>query len=63
MSYHSYFNKNLSNIEEVITDGEVVQAIISGLGPRGRAVGNTFRVAPVYTPGELVESPSLQVLH
>lgn len=39
--------KNIGNIDRVITDGEVVGTSIRGLGPIGRTVGNTFRVAPV----------------
>lgn len=55
MSYYSRFNKNLANVDQVITNGDVVRAIARGLGRRGNAVGETFRVTPVYTPGELAE--------
>lgn len=53
VSYYSCFNKNLANIDEVITYDEAVQALIRGLGPKGKVVGNTFKVAQIYTPRKL----------
>lgn len=54
-SYYNCFNRNLGNIDQVVTDGKVVRALIRDLGARRREVGNTFRVVSVYTPGKLAE--------
>lgn len=54
-SYYNRFNKYLANINQVITDGDVVRVFVMDLRCRRKAMGNTFRVAVFYTLGELAE--------
>lgn len=54
-NYHSRFNKNLADIDQVISEEEFLRALSSGLRPRGIVVNDNHKVMPFHNPKKLAK--------
>lgn len=54
-NYYNHFNRNLTKIDHVIIEWEIVQAFVRVMVLKGQAVKHTFRVTPAYNLEELAE--------
>lgn len=50
------FTKNLVDIDQVVSDEEVVRAFITGLGTRNTTFNDIICVIPIYNPEEMMKS-------
>lgn len=55
-SYYSRVNKNLADIDQVISEEEVVRAFTSRLSPRGSVVNDNHKVMPVHNSEKLAKT-------
>lgn len=51
--YYSCFYTNLVDIDQVVSEGEVVRVFMRSLGLKGVAVKDNHKVMPVHNPEEL----------
>lgn len=56
-SYYNFFNKNLMEVDKVISKGEVVRTFMRFLGAKGATMNNNVKVIPILQPrGASIES-------
>lgn len=59
--FYTHFNKELDNIEHVITGGEIIHAFVIVLGPRGSPLYDNLSVIPVNTFEEMATRVKLYI--
>lgn len=53
--YYNHFNKNLTDIDQVISEGEVIRAFIKDLGTKGTAMKDNHQGILIYNQETLAE--------